>query len=526
MSAPQRRQQQPHQYQQQYYQPQQQHTAQHYDPNYSSYPAASYRPHQQQLYQHSQPYPSADPYAFTHNAQPSVSFTAHPQNVPYEASRPHQHYVSPTGASNHDPAHAAYPKAGGYLTAADYAASAGDFSANHMPSPSTPGAYDGYSHGQIADRARLHNAAFVSQGASPGLESQVAHMNINGPNTALPNKSIAHQHNFSNAQTHSGMEHSSNQADSAVGARGSRSEISLRYPLLPTLPERCATPPLLQSRRYTQDDETPPQDVDSAVLAYVTSLRTILSTYEKRDDLLRLRTEAVGFQPRQAWSAWQSQQDASTADTHTSADDAISTNPVLGVRLLQRLDKLQRENDELGRLLTTRTRDGSGSAGVGAVETEQLRSEVRDCHRLIQAMDKALVDAEARATASERALQVACMNNSTAMVPAPNGEAAVTAAASAKSGGSEEKKSTSATTSKAPAKRGFKQPNPNAGASGKSSALQQQQQQRTTNKPQNTSSPAPKPAGGGAGGGSKSTRGDKSSTASTDAKSSKFVKSK
>ncbi|GAC96438.1 GATA type zinc finger protein Asd4 [Pseudozyma hubeiensis SY62] len=519
MSAPQRRQQQPHQYQQQYYQPQQQHAAQQYahDPTYSGYPATPYHPQQQQqVYQQSQPYPSADPYAFTRNVQHSAFSTSHPQITPYEGSWPHRHYVSPSGTSNHDPAHAAYPQAGGYLTAADYAASAGDFSPNPA---STSDRYDGYSHGQSAGRSHLNN--FASHGASPSLESQVAHMNISGPTNALPNKSTTYQHDFSNAQTHSGMEHSSIHTDSAAGAREPRSEISLRYPPLPSLPERCVTPPSLQSKRSTSHDENPSEDVDPAVLTYITSLRTTLSTYEKRDDLLRLRTEAVGFQPRQAWSAWQSQQDASTADTHSSADDSVSTNPVLGVRLLQRLDKLQRENDELGRLLTARTRDGSGSGSVEAVETEQLRSEIRDCHRLIQAMDKALVDAEARATASERALQVACMNHSTAMVPAPNGEAAVTAAASGKSRNSEEKKPTAATTSKPPARRGSKQPNPNAGASVKSSASQQQQQHRTTNKPHNASSPATK-----AGGGAKSTRGDTSSTASTDAKSSKSVKSK
>ena len=109
------------------------------------------------------------------------------------------------------------------------------------------------------------------------------------------------------------------------------SDIALRYPLLPELPTVASDEPTL--------DE----------------LRALVAVYEKRDEMLRLRTEAVGFEPRRAWRAWENNSPESEADPGAQEQaDAEEAQPVLGVRLLQRVAKLTEENDELGRLLEGR----------------------------------------------------------------------------------------------------------------------------------------------------------------------------
>ncbi|CDW97612.1 hypothetical protein [Sporisorium scitamineum] len=228
--------------------------------------------------------------------------------------------------------------------------------------------------------------------------------------------------------------------------------------------------------------------------------------------MLRLRTEAVGFQPKQAWSAWQSSQKSDPAEPPKKAtdDNDFSSNPILGVRLLQRLDKLQRENDELGQLLSSgASLNPNAATNSTTSEVEELRKEVQDCHRLIQAMDKALSSAEARATASERALEVACRTNSTAIMPAKHAADGVVPSLTTTTADTDDKKPSTRNTS---ARKGSKPTSKSTTGGGKNSSAQQQRS--NSSKPNS----AAKPVGGA---GNKSTQNDKPTPTTTDAKQGK-----
>ncbi|SPO23015.1 uncharacterized protein UTRI_01693 [Ustilago trichophora] len=427
MSAQKRRPQQPqHPYQSNYTQQHQQQQQFPQDPGYSQqyagvaapWQAIPSHPHQQppQLYYQPHQYPSTDPYAFaTSNTQFSASASPYPQHVQYQSSSYYpqsQPFALPNAAGYHN----AYPQ-GGYLAAA--AATDDPVSSDLSPNHLSPGSLSsGHSPKPSAGRSRLSNFVFPSQATSPSLESHVAHLSLTAPLPNKPTSAAAFSPNPGSASASrpaSGMAHSSQlkplSSNTPVALDEARSHISLRYPPLPEIPARPATPPLIQlhiGRNPTADESTPAPD--QSVLDYVSSLLSIIHTYEQRDDLLRLRTEAVGFQPKQAYLAWQASQ--ATIPTSPTSSSDTDANPVLGIRLLQRLDALQRENDELGRLLSSATLSTTNTD----TQVQELQKEIIDSHTLIQAMDNALSNAEARAKASERALQVACRTNSTSIL--------------------------------------------------------------------------------------------------------------
>lgn len=133
-------------------------------------------------------------------------------------------------------------------------------------------------------------------------------------------------------------------------------------------------------------------------------LGAALEAYERRDEMLRLRTEAVGFEPRRAYLAWQHPSSSEDA----SEEGAGGVNAVLGVRLLQRLDAVQRENAELGGLLAR-----------APAQRRELEHEVHECHTLIDALDSALTHAQQHAQKTQQALDLACASNSTAILSIP-----------------------------------------------------------------------------------------------------------
>lgn len=414
-----RRRQQPQQ--QQAYHPQQQQFYTNYPQQYAqeahntqyggpSWQAAHVQqPHQ--FYQPSQQYSSANPYGYADSTQfPATSspYAHHNQyqsavNDNYQQSA--QSYASPNAA--------AYSQAG-YL-ASDYAASSSHLSSGHSPNPST-------------GRSRLNNFVFPS---SPSLESNVAHLSLGA---SLPTKPTSATSSASASRPNPGMAYGSQlrplstnayAGQSHAGAGQGRSDISLRYPPLPTVPERPVTPPGLRftdkaraSESHTEGSQTKQNAaaLDKSIQDYVSSLCTIIDTYQQRDDLLRLRTEAVGFEPKRAYLAWQTPPFTNPDSNNTESEEAAASNPILGVRLLQRLDKIQRENQELGRLLSSGANLSTASS-VSESEVQELRREVQESHLLIDAMDKALNSAEARAVVAERALEVACRDNSTSIVP-------------------------------------------------------------------------------------------------------------
>ncbi len=473
----QRRTQQP---QQQHYYPQQT-AAYGQDPSYAQYGAApSWQAAQHQqtqlYYPNQQQYPSADPYGGYANHTQATS-SPYPQISHYSPAQ--QQSYAPQGTVYLPNA---YPQ-NSYLAAADYSIQGG--SPNHF----SPGSVSSGPSPRVASagRSRLQNFVFPNQqqqqqqqhGVSPSLESQVANLSLTA---SLPNKPVSGAVPMS--RPGSNMRTA---PPTTTEGLGERSDISLRYPPLPTVSERPVTPPALRSE---ETKEAAGAKVDSDVAIYISSLRTIIETYRKRDELLRLRTEAVGFQPKPAYLAWQS---STTANTAANGDEAEpSVNPILGVRLLQRLDTLQRENDELGRLLSARTTSKSRSDGE-AKEVAELRKEVEDSHKLIVAMDEALSSAEARAKASERALEVACRTNSTAIISGAGktSEAVESTAANQASGGVEEKK----VPPKSTATRG--------GRGGGRSGSQQQRGKLDGLKRDEAAASTAKavPAGGGGGGG-------------------------
>ncbi|PWN46608.1 hypothetical protein IE53DRAFT_382752 [Violaceomyces palustris] len=192
---------------------------------------------------------------------------------------------------------------------------------------------------------------------------------------------------------------------SSADALGSKSELSLRYPPLPELPKVSIEPPSKGST--VSDDE---------FRKYASELRGLIEVYEKRDEMLRLRTEAAGFDAKRAWQAWENgiKDNEGGESSRSSSDQRQGSEPysILGVRLLQRVAQLSQENDELGRLLESKLNlESSAEDGV----TSELRMEIQESHALIEALDMALSKMEARAVAAERALEVVCLNNSTAI---------------------------------------------------------------------------------------------------------------
>lgn len=112
----------------------------------------------------------------------------------------------------------------------------------------------------------------------------------------------------------------------------------LRFPALPLKPQ-------LPER---------PNATDVPVISY-DSLQNIFEAFEAREEALRMRIAALSFEPQQNLEALEAIKRESMSSEISSAEEggrkpivAGDVNPILGVRLLQRLDLLQSENEDLG----------------------------------------------------------------------------------------------------------------------------------------------------------------------------------
>ncbi|UZJ52433.1 hypothetical protein CBS101457_001753 [Exobasidium rhododendri] len=123
-------------------------------------------------------------------------------------------------------------------------------------------------------------------------------------------------------------------------------------------------------------------------------LRKKIFALEARETALILQIEALGFEPEAAWGVMNRLEEAG------DRTDREKPAPILGIRLLQRLDLLQKENAELEDIFVKR-------------RTE--KSELQDAHRLIKALDKALTESTKRSERAEAALAVACAQVSTSI---------------------------------------------------------------------------------------------------------------
>ncbi|CEH15270.1 hypothetical protein CBOM_03595 [Ceraceosorus bombacis] len=189
-----------------------------------------------------------------------------------------------------------------------------------------------------------------------------------------------------------------------------------------------------------------PQLPDPGAEDQAGELRKALERAKKRDDAWILRLEAIGFEPEEAWRAFRrehgrndGEQGPSTSgnlatspavesdriaehDTpvQTGDNETVRREPILGIRLLQRVHDLQEENQELEQMLRAQFRSvktsGFDEPNATAGHSENLTSELEDAHRLIEALDKALTAESARAEAAESALSIACVQNSTSLL--------------------------------------------------------------------------------------------------------------
>lgn len=118
--------------------------------------------------------------------------------------------------------------------------------------------------------------------------------------------------------------------------------ISIPPQNFPGLPRPAPTIPL-----HSRFPPLPPKPGDEA------DAKILRDAFEKREDALVLRVEAIGFQPEAAWRFFQEKGDEITRlDEVPGSVDAVreAPAPILGIRLLQKLDQIQRENEELHQL--------------------------------------------------------------------------------------------------------------------------------------------------------------------------------
>lgn len=209
------------------------------------------------------------------------------------------------------------------------------------------------------------------------------------------------------------------------------SQIFERLPSIPPQPTLSAVPPsLIELSQGAAKEESSEQRraekviLDSSAQQYVADLIQAVGAYQTRDEAMSLRMEALAFQPLSSWNQILRQPDRNTkTEERIGRDTAVSPEfgadgaaSVTGVRLLRKVVDLQRENEELGELLSHKLDlDGQG-AGVGSAAPAQdmgnLADELKDAHTLIAAMSNALKEAEKKAARAEAALQVAVQSRS------------------------------------------------------------------------------------------------------------------
>lgn len=105
-----------------------------------------------------------------------------------------------------------------------------------------------------------------------------------------------------------------------------QSAMELRLPDLPPKPE----PPALDAMPLSRDQ-----------------VQEIIDAYERREQALEMRIAALSFEPHRCLALADSTASGGQANGDAPHSGDEPRDPVLGVRLLQRMDVLQRENDDL-----------------------------------------------------------------------------------------------------------------------------------------------------------------------------------
>lgn len=134
----------------------------------------------------------------------------------------------------------------------------------------------------------------------------------------------------------------------------------------------------------------PPPEKDAKTFSW-DFVKTIFEAFAERERALEFRIESLCFDAEKSLRALENKQ-----DTTLYQDDSDELKPFLGIRLLQKLDQLQKENDDLSR----RMEEMIDSTSMEAIQS--LRQEIegkftvsyQDSHLLIDALDRALSNAE------------------------------------------------------------------------------------------------------------------------------------
>ncbi|PWN30463.1 hypothetical protein BDZ90DRAFT_14950 [Jaminaea rosea] len=189
-----------------------------------------------------------------------------------------------------------------------------------------------------------------------------------------------------------------------------------------------------------------PAQLDADAKAYIASLHAAVQAYQSREEAMQLRVEAMAFRPNESWTALRIEKGDEAAVRHEKESETAqpagegeeksitkeeSLRPpasILGVRLLRKVVQLQKENEELGVLLSRKlnlTEDHASQAGdavngvrAGGDEKKQLLSDLSDAHSLLSSLSIALKEAEGRANKAEAALQVAVQSRSRGIMEA------------------------------------------------------------------------------------------------------------
>ncbi|WFD23889.1 hypothetical protein MEQU1_002583 [Malassezia equina] len=93
-------------------------------------------------------------------------------------------------------------------------------------------------------------------------------------------------------------------------------------------------------------------------------VKTVFEAFAERERALEYRIESLYFHAEKSLRALENPE-SGTQDSQNALHDA---NPILGIRLLQRLDQLQKENDDLSR----RIEDLIDSTSMETIQSEQL----------------------------------------------------------------------------------------------------------------------------------------------------------
>lgn len=101
-------------------------------------------------------------------------------------------------------------------------------------------------------------------------------------------------------------------------------------------------------------------------------VKTVFEAFAERERALEYRIESLCFHAEKSLRVLENPE-LGTPDSQNALHDA---NPILGIRLLQRLDQLQKENDDLSR----RIEDLIDSTSMGTIQS--LRKEIQGVYVL------------------------------------------------------------------------------------------------------------------------------------------------